>query len=343
MVRDNRVAVLYGVHDLRIESRPTPQPGPGELLVEVRSVGVCGSDVHYYQHGRIGDFVVEQPLVLGHEASGVVVAAGPGADTARVGSRVAIEPGVPCGGCRQCRTGHYNLCPDVRFFATPPIDGAFARYLVINEDFAHPVPDTLDDDEAALIEPLSVGVWASWRAGLRGGERVLVTGAGPIGQVAAQVAAAFGAAEVIVTDLNPRRLALARDLGATSVVDLTREALPADLHADVLLECSGVPRALADGIGALAPAGTAVAVGMGPSAESTVPLQLIQNREITLTGTFRYANTYPTAIALAATGRVHLRPLLTGRYDLEHAEDALTAGSADPSAIKVMVRPQEHA
>ncbi|NJC73420.1 NAD(P)-dependent alcohol dehydrogenase [Planosporangium thailandense] len=341
MAYDNRVAVLYGVKDLRVESRPTPEPGPGELLVEVRSVGVCGSDVHYYEHGRIGHYVVEQPLVLGHEASGVVVAAGPGADASRVGERVALEPGVPCGRCAQCRTGHYNLCPDVRFFATPPIDGAFARYVTINQEFAHRVPDSLDDDEAALIEPLSVGVWASWRAGLRGGERVLVTGAGPIGLVAAQVARAFGAAEVIVTDVNPRRLALAAELGATSVIDLTRESVPADVGATVLLECSGVPRALVDGIVALAPAGTAVAVGMGPSADAVVPLQLIQNREINLTGTFRYANTYPSAIAMAATGRVQLRPLVTGRFDLDHAEDALTAGSSDPSAIKTVVRPQE--
>jgi L-iditol 2-dehydrogenase len=342
-VNDNRAAVLYGVKDLRIEERPTPRPGPGELLIEVRSVGVCGSDVHYYEHGRIGHFVVEQPLVLGHEASGVVVAAGPGADAGRVGQRVALEPGVPCGRCRPCRTGHYNLCPDVRFFATPPIDGAFARYVTIDQDFAHPVPDRLDDDEAALIEPLSVGVWAAWRAGLRGGERVLVTGAGPIGLVAVQVARALGAAEVTVSDVNPRRLALAADLGATSVVDLTRESVPADLGADTLLECSGAPQALVDGITALAPGATAVAVGMGPTANSTVPLQLIQNREIVLTGTFRYANTYPTAIALAAAGRVDLHRLISKRYDLDHTEEALTAGSSDPSAVKAVVHPQESA
>ncbi|NJC83935.1 NAD(P)-dependent alcohol dehydrogenase [Planosporangium mesophilum] len=340
-MNDNRAAVLHGVNDLRIEARPTPRPGPGELLVEVRSVGVCGSDVHYYQHGRIGRYVVEQPLVLGHEASGVVVAAGPGADASRVGERVAIEPGIPCGRCTRCRTGHYNLCPDVRFFATPPIDGAFARYVAINQDFAYPVPDTLDDDEAALIEPLSVGLWASWRAGIRGGERVLVTGAGPIGLVAVQVARALGAAEVIVTDLNRRRLGLAADLGATSVIDLTRESVPADLGADILLECSGAPQALVDGIRALAAAGTAVAVGMGPAADAVVPLQLIQNREIVLTGTFRYANTYPKAIALAAAGRIQLRSLVTGRYDLDHTEEALTAGSSDPSAVKAVVHPQQ--
>lgn len=341
MVKDNRAAVLYGVRDLRVESRPMPEPGPDELLVEVRSVGVCGSDVHYYQHGRIGNFVVEQPLVLGHEASGVVVAAGPGADASRVGERVALEPGVPCGRCIQCRPGRYNLCPDVRFFATPPIDGAFARYMAINQDFAYPVPDGLDDDEAALIEPLSVGLWAAWRAGLRGGERVLVTGAGPIGLVAIQVARALGAAEIVVTDLNPRRLALAVDLGATSVIDLTGGPIPADLGAEILLECSGAPQALVDGIKALAPAATAVAVGMGPSADAVVPLQVIQSREIYLTGTFRYANTYPKAIALAAAGRVQLRPLVTGRFDLDHAEDALTAGSSDPTAVKTVVHPQE--
>jgi L-iditol 2-dehydrogenase len=341
MTRDNRAAVLYGVKDLRVREWPTPSPRPGELLVEVRSVGVCGSDVHYYQHGRIGHFVVEEPLVLGHEASGVVVAAGPGADAGRVGQRVALEPGVPCGRCRQCRAGRYNLCPDVRFFATPPVHGAFARYVAINGDFAHPVPSNLDDDEAALVEPLSVGVWAARRARLAGGERVLVTGAGPVGLVAAQVAAALGAAEVIVTDVNPRRLAVAADLGATTTIDLNRAGIPADLGADALLECSGAPQALVDGITALAPSATAVAVGMGPSADATVPLQLIQNRELVLTGTFRYANTYPTAIALAASGRVRLAPLVTGRFGLDQAELALTAAATDPTAVKAVVRPQE--
>jgi len=188
-----RAAVLEGVGKVTLQERPVPLPGPGEVLVEVAAVGTCGSDVHYYEHGRIGDFVVESPLVLGHEPSGVVVAAGPGADRHRPGQRVSIEPGVPDFTCEYCRAGRYNLCPRMRFFGTPPIDGAFCEYVVVHEEFAYPVPDSLSDDAAALVEPLSVGVWACRKARVGPGSRVLVVGAGPIGLVCLQAAKAFGA------------------------------------------------------------------------------------------------------------------------------------------------------
>src|SRR2546428_10131197 len=174
-------AVLYAPHDLRIEQRPVPSPSRGEVLVRILSVGVCGSDVHYYEHGRIGDFVVESPLVLGHEPSGVVVAAGPGADRHEPGQRVSIEPGIPDFTCEYCRAGRYNLCPRMRFFGTPPIDGALCEYVGVHDELAYPVPDSLSDDAAALVEPLSVGVWACRKARVGPGSRVLVVVAGPIG------------------------------------------------------------------------------------------------------------------------------------------------------------------
>ena len=154
----NQAAVLYAPHDIRIEERPVPRPGPGEVLIEVKAVGVCGSDVHYYEHGRIGSYVVRQPLILGHESAGVIVDVGEGVNTSRVGERVAIEPGIPDGVCEQCRAGRYNLCPNVRFFGTPPIDGAFTNYVTIPESFAYTLPDQMSDEEGALIEPLSVGL-----------------------------------------------------------------------------------------------------------------------------------------------------------------------------------------
>jgi L-iditol 2-dehydrogenase len=177
----NRAAVLHEPGDIRIEERPTPEPGPREVLVEITSVGVCGSDVHYYEHGRIGSHVVRAPLILGHESAGRVVALGEGATKHAEGDRVTLEPGVPCGRCRECRAGRYNLCADVVFFGTPPVDGAFARYVTIHEDFAFALPDGLSDDVGALMEPLSVGIWACRKAGVSAGDRVLVTGAGPIG------------------------------------------------------------------------------------------------------------------------------------------------------------------
>ncbi len=336
----NRAAVLHAAHDVRIEERPVPEPGPREVVVEITSVGVCGSDVHYYEEGRIGDFVVEQPMVLGHESAGRVTALGEGVTKHRVGDRVTLEPGVPCGRCRECRAGRYNLCRDVRFFATPPIDGAFANFVGIHEDFAFTLPDDVSDDAGALMEPLSVGIWACRKAGVSAGDRVLVTGAGPIGLLAMQVARAFGATETTITDVQPARLEMARRTGATRTLKVDEEPLEdAGLEVDALIECSGVPAALAGGIGALRPAGTAVLVGMGPSAEGTVPLQTVQTREIWLTGTFRYANTYPTAIALAETGRVDLEAIVTGHFGLDETEAAMRATREDPGTVKPMVRP----
>jgi L-iditol 2-dehydrogenase len=308
------------------------------VLVRVGSVGVCGSDTHYYDHGRIGRFVVESPLVLGHEASGVIAAVGEGVDHARRGQRVSIEPGVPDLTCRMCLSGRYNLCPDMRFFATPPIDGAFAELVIVHEAFAHPVPDSISDDAAALLEPLSVAVWACSKARVTAGSRVLVTGAGAIGLVNVQTALAFGATEVAVSDVNPARLALARELGATTVLD-AREAGPDALtrRPDVLIECSGNAQATVAGLRALDLAGRAVLVGMGGD-ELALPLSVVQEREVT--GTFRYANTWPTAIALVASGRVDLDRLVTGTYRLDQAEEALTAARQDPASVKAVVRPQ---
>jgi L-iditol 2-dehydrogenase len=335
-----RVSVLRGVGDVALVERPTPEPGPGEVVVRVASVGVCGSDVHYYDHGRIGQYVVEQPLVLGHEASGVVTALGAGVSSPAIGQRVSIEPGVPDLVCEQCLAGRYNLCPGMRFYATPPIDGAFAEYVVVHAAFAHPVPDSISDDAAALLEPLSVGIWACRKAGVTAGSRVLITGAGPIGLVSVQAARAFGATDIVVSDVNPARLALARDLGATQVLD-ARTADVEDLPRppDVLLECSGHPAATVAGIRALAPAGRAVLVGMGGD-ELPLPLSVVQERELEVTGTFRYAGTWPTAIALVAAGRVDLDRLVAGAYALGEAEDALTAGRRDPHSVKVVVHPQ---
>ncbi|MCX6462113.1 MAG: NAD(P)-dependent alcohol dehydrogenase [Pseudonocardiales bacterium] len=332
-----RVAVLRGAGDVALEERPAPRPGPGEVVVDVAAVGVCRSDVHYYEHGRIGRFAVERPLVLGHEPSGTVSAVGPGVDPARVGQRVSVEPGVPDRSCPQCLAGRYNLCPDMRFFATPPVDGAFAEQVVVHGAFAHPVPDAVGDDAAALLEPLSVGLWACRKGRVGPGSRVLVTGAGPIGLVAVQAARAFGAAEVMVSDVNPARLRLAAALGATVAVDPGETPL-ADLAPDVLLECSGVPSVVGDGIRALGRAGRAVLVGMGGD-EVPLPLSVVQERELVVTGTFRYANTWPTAIALVASGRVDLDALVTGHYGLADAEASLTAGRRDPASVKVLVHP----
>ncbi len=335
-----RVSVLDTDLRLQIEQRPVPVPRSGEVLIRVRSVGICGSDIHYFEHGRIADFIVESPLVLGHEASGEVAALGEDVTDLSVGDRVAMEPGVPCGTCAQCRAGRYNLCPDVRFFATPPIDGAFAEYVTLPRAFVHAVPDNVSFDAAALLEPLSVGVWACQKGDVRLGTRVLITGAGPVGVMAALVARANGATQITMSDVNPQRLARAAELGF-DVVDARSQALPDVVEADVLIECSGAAPAIVDGIRCVAPAGKVVLVGMSPTAMVELPVGVIQGRELWITGTFRYAHTYPTAVTLAASGAVDLDALVSQTFGLDEVEQALTYSRQDPAAMKVVVRVQE--
>jgi L-iditol 2-dehydrogenase len=337
----NKAAVLYAPHDVRLEERAMPHVEPGAVLVAIKAVGVCGSDVHYYEHGRIGSYIVQQPLILGHESAGVIVAVGTDVNPNRIGERVAIEPGIPDGVCAQCRAGHYNLCPHIRFFGTPPVDGAFTNYVTVPASFAYTLPENMSYEEGALIEPLSVGLWACRKAKLRGGGHVLITGAGPIGLLAMKVAFALGVVAVTMTDVSPQRLEMAQQLGATSTINVAERLLTqAHIQADVLLECSGNQQALMDGIRSLGPAGRAVAVGMNPGEELSVPLSFIQNREITLTGTFRYANTYADAIALVAGGRIAVQSLITGHYSLEETEQALQAARQDATVIKPIVLPQ---
>ncbi|MEO3757979.1 NAD(P)-dependent alcohol dehydrogenase [Mycobacterium sp. B14F4] len=329
-----RTAVLVEPGRIEMQDRPVPRPAPGDVLIRVSSVGVCGSDTHYYRHGRVGGFVVEAPLVLGHEAAGTIVGVGEGVDPSRVGQRVSIEPQRPDPDSEETRRGLYNLCPHMRFFATPPVDGALCDYVTIGAEFAHPVPASMSDDAAALCEPLSVGIAAVRKAGVEGGARVLIAGAGPIGIVVAQVARAFGATDIVVSDPDAARREQVTTFGATTVLDPTAEPL-GELGVDAFIDASGAPVAVADGIRAVRPAGTVVLVGSG--AESMeLPTQVIQNRELVLTGVFRYANTWPTAIALVDSGRVDLDAMVTARFPLEEAAEALDSDRT-PGSVKTVV------
>jgi L-iditol 2-dehydrogenase len=328
-------AVLYAPRDLRIERRPVPTPSEGEVLVRILSVGVCGSDVHYYEQGRIGDFVVRSPLVLGHESSGQIVEVGKGVSPARVGHRVAIEPGEPCRRCDQCRAGRYNLCPNIRFHGTPPVDGTLSEFVTVQSELAYTVPDEISDNAAALLEPLSVGIWANRKARTQIGSSLLIAGAGPIGLVTTKVAHAVGATRIVVTDVNPIRLSAALASGATAIAVAGSDNIAGDF--DAFIDCSGSSAAIAAGVRLVRPAGSVVLVGMGAD-ELSLPLGIVQQRELVITGTFRYANTWPTAIALAASGRVSLDDLVTGEYRLADVEQALTAGH-DPQSVKAVVQP----
>ena len=203
---DNLTAVLHKTNDIRLEQTPIPSPGEDEVLLRMDSVGICGSDVHYWTHGAIGDFIVRAPMILGHEAAGIVEECGKNVKHLKPGDRVAIEPGVPCRRCDYCKEGRYNLCPDIQFCATPPVHGNLCRYYKQAADFCFKLPDHMSLEEGALMEPLAVGVHACQRAGVALGKTALVCGAGPIGLVNLLTAKAMGASEVVVTDISEERL-----------------------------------------------------------------------------------------------------------------------------------------
>ena len=330
------VTVMPELHHVEVQRRDIPVPDADQVIVQVAAVGVCGSDVHFFHEGRIGDMIVTGPLVLGHESGGTIVAVGSDVDITRIGERVSIEPQRVCRVCEMCTSGRYNLCPKIEFYAAPPIDGAFAEYVAIQAPFAHPVPDNVSDEAAALMEPLSVSIWSAQKAQISPGKRVLIAGAGPIGLVTAQVARAFGAAEVVVSDLVEARREQALRFGATKVVD-PRDGIGEGY--DAFIDASGAAPAVQSGIRALKPAGIAVLVGMGAD-EIPLPISVIQGRELIVTGVFRYANTWPTAIGLVASGQVDLDSLVTGRFGLEQVHDALES-TTKPGTLKSIVVPSQ--
>lgn len=340
-----RAAVLYGPRDLRIEEVPRPEMGPHDVLVRVRSVGICGSDVHYFRTGRIGDFVVREPMILGHETSGIVEAVGSAVTSLAPGDRVAIEPGVPCRRCEHCKTGRYNLCPDVRFFATPPVHGSLCDYVVVPADFAYAVPESLSLDAAALIEPVSVAIHACRRGAVGAGQSVFIAGAGPIGLVTLMAAKAFGATRVFVSDVQPHRLKKAEELGAEAVfdvrdVDVVKEVLTATRGrgVDVAIECAGAEAAFRTCLDVTKRGGVVVLVGLGEEETYRVPMVHITAKEIDIRGIFRYVYTYPLAIELMTAGKFNVERIITHRFSFDEVHEAMRcAETGAGGAIKVMV------
>ncbi len=320
-----RAAVLERPGAIRLSERAVPSLSPEDVLVRVREVGICGSDVHYYRHGRIGRYVVEQPLVLGHEPSGEIVQTGAAADPSRIGQRVAIEPGVPCRHCENCTTGRYNLCPFMAFMATPPVDGALSDYVAVPADFAHPIPDSMSLAEAALIEPAPVAVHAARIARAGAGMACAVFGLGPVGLLVCQMLRAFGVARVTAVDPVAVRRTLALGLGADVALDPGTTLLPPPgLDGfDRAFDASGSTAGMKATVAAARRGGVAVWVGLPRGDELPIPAATLIDKELELRGVFRYANDHPLAIELVATGRVDVKPLITHRFPLSDAAEAL--------------------
>jgi L-iditol 2-dehydrogenase len=334
----NRAAVMTDLSTMVIQERPDPEPGPQQAVVQVEAVGVCGSDTAYYKVGRIGDYIVDGPIILGHEVSGQVVQIGGDVRNVAVGDRVAIEPGTPCRNCRECMAGRYHLCPDLIFLATPPYDGALVQRMAIDSRNLYRIPDEMSYEEGALLEPLSVGIWGCKRANLQAGDDVLVTGAGPVGLLAAAAARAFGAGSVTITDLSEFRLGVARDMGFVA----ERADAAGEDTFDVLLECSGAPGVLGSALRRLRPAGRASMIGMSKESAIALPLAQLNVNELTVSLVNRYNHTWPLAIELVSSGRVDLKRLVTHHFPLADSAEALTLGSRVPDSIKAVIHPQQH-
>ncbi|KAL0260944.1 Endo-1,4-beta-xylanase 2 [Diplodia seriata] len=333
------------------EQRPVPTEVTGrDVLIRVVATGICGSDVHYWQHGRVGPYEVTSPLILGHESAGVVLATGPLVSTLAAGDAVALEPGVSCTTCTHCRAGRYNLCAAMKFAATPPHDGTLATTYVLPEECCFRLPQGMTFEEGALVEPLSVAVHCSRLAGLKPGVKVLVFGAGPIGLLVCAVARAFGAGVVAVADINEPRLGFAKEYvkgGVETVVikpgeeglaeRIVRETVGVDEEGfDVVIEATGVQACINEGVGALKRGGTFVQAGLGNS-QVLFPIGLVCDKEVNFKGSFRYGpGDYSLAIDLVGRGAVSVSELVTHRYAFEEAEKAFQ-GVAKREGIKSVI------
>jgi L-idonate 5-dehydrogenase len=340
-------AVLHGAQDLRLQSQPRPPLRPGMVLLRVRRVGICGSDLHYFQHGYCGAFVPTQPFILGHELTAEVAETAEDVTSIQVGTRVTVNPARACGFCDYCRAGRGNLCRKTVMLGsastTPPTDGAFADYVTVRADQCHPLPADLDDGLGAMMEPFAVALHAVKRAGSVSGKRVLVTGGGPIGLLAAITARAFGATPVALSDIVPARRKTATDLATDLALDPAAPDITDQVRAltgegfDVILEASGSPPALRQAFDLVRPGGTIVQIGTLGTADIPLPANQLMAREIQFLGSFRYGNVFDEAIRLAASNRVQLRPLISDVFPLRQALTAFQRASDKDQVLKVQM------
>ncbi|MDN7425851.1 NAD(P)-dependent alcohol dehydrogenase [Burkholderia sp. AU45388] len=340
-----KALVLERTRELALRDIDLPQAvGPGDVRIKVHTVGVCGSDVHYYVHGGIGPFRVDAPMVLGHEASGTVVETGAGVTHLRVGDRVCMEPGVPRLDSPATLRGLYNLDPDVRFWATPPIHGCLTPFVVHPAAFTYRLPDNVSFAEGAIVEPLSIGLQAAKKAAMKPGDLAVVIGAGTIGAMTALAALAGGAARVILADVVPDKLALFAGNPAVTTVDVRTRPLAEAVAeasggwgADVVFEASGSANAYAGLVDLMCPGGCAVLIGM-PVAPVPLDVVALQAKEGRIESVFRYANIFPRALALIASGAIDVKPFISRTFPFSEGVRAFEeAASGQPSDVKIQI------
>lgn len=340
-----RAVVIHAARDLRIDEVAVPAPGPHEVLVRIEAGGICGSDLHYYQEGRIGTILLKEPMVLGHEVAGIVEQVGPSVDGIAPGDRVAVSPSRPCGHCRFCEMGQQIHCLDMRFYGSamrmPHVQGAFRERLVADARQCHVVPASVSAAEAAMAEPLAVCLHAANRAGPLLGKRVLVTGSGPIGALCAMCARRAGAAEVVATDVTDapgeimRRVGVDRFLNVAAVPEALAEYGKDKGAFDILMEASGNAQALISAFPVVRPGGIVVQVGIGSPA--AIPLSVVVAKELELRGTFRFHEEFALAVTLLAKRLVDVRPLISATMPFTEARVAFDLAGDRSRAMKVQL------
>jgi L-idonate 5-dehydrogenase len=336
--------VIHAARDLRIEDRPVADPGPGEVQVKLAAGGICGSDLHYYNHGGFGTVRLREPMILGHEVSGHISKLGEGVTGLSVGQLVAVSPSRPCRACKYCDQGQHNHCLNMRFYGSampfPHIQGAFREVLVADQLQCAPA-DGLSVGEAAMAEPLAVCLHATRRAGEMLGKRVLVTGCGPIGLLCILAARRAGAAEIVATDLSDFTLKTARENGADRTINMASDAEALSSYEadkgtfDVLFECTGVAPALTAGIAAMRPGGVIVQLGLG--GDMQLPVQAITAKELQLRGSFRFHEEFFTGVELMRKGLIDVKPLITHTMGLDEAVAAFEVASDRTQAMKAQI------
>ncbi|PYG88167.1 L-iditol 2-dehydrogenase [Ruminiclostridium sufflavum DSM 19573] len=331
---ENRAIVMTEIGHFEEKDVPMPKVKSGDVLVKIEYVGICGSDVHFFESGHCGASTCTVPFILGHEVAGTVIEVGENVTTHKVGDRVALEPGQTCGKCEFCKTGHYNLCEDVVFFATPPYDGALMKYVAYPAHMAFILPENVSTMEGALVEPLSVGIHAAMQGGVKLGSTVMVNGTGCIGLVTLLAAKAAGASQIIVSDVFNKRLEKAVSLGATHIINAAEEDVPGKVAeytggrgVDIVFETSGNIKSIGQTIDNVRRGGTVVMIGYSPADEVGYNFGKLIDKEVTIKSVFRYRNIYPTAIQAISSGSICIKNIVTHEFDFENSYEAFVSVS----------------